>query len=135
MVFRRGVAAVVLLTFTGCMSIQTVGAPEQFIVKQSPDAIRATLNDGSILVIARPLVMDKRVQGIEAGTTDRVAVPLVDIQRIEARRLDKSRTLWLAIGIAAVAAAAVIFYTPGNPDFPSTQAGCPSRTPTGMECN
>ena len=105
---RRSIASVLLVSFTGCMAVQPVSAPEDYITNENPERVRATLVDGSIVVIDSPRVLDERVVGLDGATNDELSVPFANIPQLEARQVSKTRSLLLGLGIAAAVTAALL---------------------------
>lgn len=107
----RRVIAFVLLTAvltSSCMSApRTIASPRTFIPINRPDRIWLTDKEGERMVVLRPRILPGDTLFARTMTGDEIWMPLGDIQRVQARQLDKQKT-FLAVG-GVVAAAGVIF--------------------------
>jgi hypothetical protein len=96
--------AAVVLGSVGCMVVQPVRQPAQFIPQQHPDIVVVTYNDNSQVPIARPQISGDSVIGTWAGLGEPVGVPLSQVQRIDAKQKSTSRTAMMVAGIGALGA-------------------------------
>ena len=107
---RRAVALVLLIVITvsGCMSApRSVASPRTYIPMRRPERIWLVDEDGTRTVVNRPRILPGDTLFGRAGDGEEIWLPLSSIRRVEARELDKKKTMAL-IG-AGVAVGAVFF--------------------------
>jgi len=84
-----------------------VREPARFITEASPTVVYVTHHSRAVIVIANPRVSGDTVHGTYAGDTRPVAVPLSQVQSVEAIRRDGGRTAVLIGGVTLLAGIAV----------------------------
>ena len=107
---RRGIAFILLIAFTtgSCMSApRTIASPRTFIPMNRPDRIWLTDTDGERMVVMRPRILPGDTLFARTLSGEEVWLPLSKIERVQARQLDKQKTL-LVVG-GAFAAAGLFF--------------------------
>ena len=103
-VFRRGVAAVLMMTsLTACTTFGPI-APKEYIPIQHPMQIWVTQADNSVIVVQVPKLLGDTLVGYVNG--DYQEMLLSQTKQVQTRRQAKGRTA-LALG-AAVAGVAVL---------------------------
>ena len=103
---RAIVSAVFLLGVTACASWQRVSlAPDGAPTLADASPVRATLRDGTVLVLERPRIEADSLVGERSDSHARVAVALVDLERVEERRPDGKKLL---AGVGATAKVGLI---------------------------
>jgi hypothetical protein len=107
---RRGIALVLLIAMvsSSCMSApRTIASPRTFIPMNRPNQIWLTDKDGEHMVVMRPRILPGDTLFARTAGGEEVWLPLSDIQRVQARQLDKQKT-FLVIG-GAVALGGLFF--------------------------
>lgn len=99
--------AAVLLGSAACRSVQPVMQPSQFIPRANPEVVIVTYNDNSEVPVAQPRMSGDTLLGTWQGLGEPVAVPMSQVQRIDAVQRDRKRTTLLIAGLTAVTAAGV----------------------------
>jgi len=99
--------AALLLGGVGCMSVRPVMQPAQFIPQANPDVVLVIYKDNSEVSVAKPRMSGDTLVGTWLGLGEPVSAPMSQVQRIDARQRDKTRTTLLIAGIAAFTAASV----------------------------
>jgi hypothetical protein len=104
---------VVLLAILGlhsgaCMSWKTQSVAPDQVVAKNPAQVRATLANGSRIVIAHPTIIGDSLIGSAPGSdpkraTPRRAVSLSDVQSMQVHRVNAGRTTLLMAGVGATA--------------------------------
>jgi hypothetical protein len=97
-------AAAVLLGSMACVVVQPVRQPAQFIPANNPEIVVVTYTDNSVVPVSKPHMSGDTLVGTWAGLGEPVAVPLSQVQRIDARQKSSKRTAMLIAGVAALAA-------------------------------
>lgn len=99
--------AVILLGSAACRSVQPVMEPSQFIPQANPTLVIVTYKDNSEVPVAQPRVSGDTLLGTWQGLDEPVAVPLNQVQRIDALQRDRKRTTLFIAGLTAFTAAGV----------------------------
>jgi hypothetical protein len=97
-------AAAVLLGSMGCVVVQPVQRPAQFIPAANPEIVVVTYKDNSQVPVSKPHLSGDTLVGTWAGLGEPVSVPLSDVQRIDARQNSPKRTAMLIAGLSVLAA-------------------------------
>jgi len=87
-----------------CSSVQTVRNPAQYFAT-NPAMVVVIYNDNSEVPVANPQMRGDTVVGTWQGLDEAVAVPLSDVQRIDAVQKDPRKTatfIAALVGLAAV---------------------------------
>jgi hypothetical protein len=103
---RRGIALVLLIAIlaSSCMSApRTISSPRTYIPMNRPDRVWITDKDGERTMVTRPRILPGDTLFARTLSGDEVWLPLTDIQRVQARQLDKRKTLMVVGGSVAVA--------------------------------
>jgi hypothetical protein len=103
-ILRLAPVAAVLLGSAACAVVQPVRQPAQFIPQQHPDVVVVTYNDNSQVPVSKPQISGDSLIGTWAGLGEPVAVPLRDVQRIDAKQKSPKRTAMLVAGVTALGA-------------------------------
>jgi hypothetical protein len=103
---RVSLAAVLPLA-VGCVTVQPVQEPAQFIPQAKPNVVVVIYNDNSEVPVSEPRMSGDTLVGTWLGLGEPVAVPLNQVQRIDALQRDKKRTTLMIVGISAVGAAGI----------------------------
>lgn len=122
-----------LLAGIGCATVQPVRQPAQYIPTAHPELVVVIYKDNSQAAVTKPQISGDTLIGMWAG--EQVAVPLSDVQRIDAMQKSPRRTAMMVAGLAVLAAGgtyAVVRVTQSgrNCDY-SYQ---PSTLPAGGRC-
>ena len=109
-----------LLAAAGCHAIRPV-QPAQFIPTMHPDIVWVTYTDNSFIPVSSPQWVGDTLKGIWAGVQEPVAIPVGEIQTVQAKVSSPKRTamLFTVLGASAVAVGYTIAQGFGGP-----QAGC-----------
>ncbi len=97
--------ALVLLSTIGCATLQQVRQPAEFIPKNNPPVVYVTYTDNSIVPVAQPQIKGDSLLGTWQGLSEPVAVPLAQVQSVQAVQHNKKRTTLLIVGLTAFTAA------------------------------
>ena len=98
---------VVLLSSLGCATLQPLREPAQYIATESPKVIYVTYKNRYVVGVTQPRVSGDSLFGTVQGQPAPVAVPLSNIQLIEAIQPDGKRTALLIAGLTAFAVTGV----------------------------
>jgi len=109
----RVVAGVALLGTLGCKTVQPIQQPAQFIPQAKPDLVVVVYKDNSQVLVQEPEIAGDTLKGTWAGLGEPVAVPLDQVQRIDARLPNKKRTTMLIAGLGVLTAAGVYMVASG----------------------
>jgi hypothetical protein len=90
-----------------CATVRPVAHPAEFIARAHPVIISVTYKDGSQIPVAEPHMSGDTLIGIWDGLGEPVAVPLTEVQQIDARQRSQGRTRLLIGGLTALTAATV----------------------------
>lgn len=93
-----------LLGSAGCTTLQPVSNPARFIPETNPHVVYVTHAGGAVVAVAEPRVSGDSLLGTWQGLSRRVALPMVQIRRVEAIQRDKTRTTALIAGVTALTA-------------------------------
>jgi hypothetical protein len=107
---RRGIALVLLIALlaSSCMSApRNISSPRTYIPMNRPDRVWLTDKDGERMLVTRPRILPGDTLFGRTVSGEEVWLPLSDIQRVQARQLDKQKTL-LVVG-GSLAAAGLFF--------------------------
>jgi hypothetical protein len=96
--------ATVLAGSMACAVVQPVRQPAQFIPATNPEIVVVTYKDNSQVPVSKPQMNGDTLIGTWAGLGEPVAVPLSDVQRVDARQHSPKRTAMLIAGVAALTA-------------------------------
>jgi len=102
---RRAVGIVGVLALGGCASLQPLRDPAVDIAGASPRVVYVTHKTGVQLMLTAPRVSGDSLIGTWEGADRELALPLRDVQRVEAVRRDKTRTTLLIAGVSVAAVA------------------------------
>jgi hypothetical protein len=103
---RRVIAFVLLVAVltSSCMSApRTIASPRTFIPMNRPDRVWLTDKEGERMVVLRPRILPGDTLFARTAAGEEVWLPLSDIQRVQARQLDKQKTFLVVGGALAVA--------------------------------
>src|SRR5687767_5594366 len=107
----RSSVALFLMTgvlVTGCMSApRTISSPRTFIPLKRPERVWLTDKEGMRMEVSRPRILPGDTLFGRSRVGEEIWIPLSDIQRVQARELDKTKTLLFVGG--GLAAAAIVF--------------------------
>jgi hypothetical protein len=125
----RSRSALVRLAFTGtlalagaaCMTWKNQPAPPgQFIQERSPDRVRLTRADGSMIELVQPFISGDTLIGRWADSKDtasRVFIPVSDVKSVAVRRVHAAKTGLLIAGVGLTAIAVIGAATADDPYF------------------
>jgi hypothetical protein len=99
--FVIGLVLLASMTLSGCHGWRSQTNPPSGA--QLPDPARITRTDASVVVLRDAAVSRDSIVGQvdRSGGTERVAIPLSQVRRIDARGMDGGRTALLGAGILA----------------------------------
>lgn len=129
-------AALLLGGVAGCVSVQAVQQPAEFIPRVKPDVVVVIYKDNSQVAVAKPRVIGDTLVGTWVGLGEPVAVPWSDVQRIDAKQRSGKRTALLIAGVALMAAGgtyAIVRVTDNRYFDPTTLQDCEDN-PEAMGC-
>jgi hypothetical protein len=108
MTVKRCTALVVLVSMLpACMGTYRV-APEKYLAANRADRMLVMDNAGQFYEIEGPAIIADSVKGIEAGTSDSVAVPVSGVEDALVRHKSKARTIAMLGVLGAVTGLAVV---------------------------
>jgi hypothetical protein len=107
MTVSRAMVAALAVATAACSSVQPIREPVQFIAASSPSLVYVTHRNRSVLAIANPRVSGDTLHGTWAGETRPVALPLSQVQSVEALQRDRKRTAFLVAGLGIFTGVAV----------------------------
>jgi hypothetical protein len=102
----RAVAFTLLLAMlsSSCMSApRTISSPRTFIPINRPDRVWLTSKDGDIMVVNRPRILPGDTLFARTAAGEEVWLALNEIERVQARQLDKKKTFLIVGGTLAAA--------------------------------
>lgn len=91
-----------------CTSLKQV-EPAEFLAANSPDVLWVTQAGNALVPVAKAEIVGDTLKGTWEGTQRPVAIALADVQRVEARVPDKTKTILLFTTLGAGAVSAVYF--------------------------
>lgn len=115
---RRSIALVLLIVIfaSSCMSApRTISSPRTYIPMNRPDRVWITDKDGERTMVTRPRILPGDTLFARTLSGDEVWLPLTDIQRVQARQLDKRKT-FLVVGGGVVLAGLFVAVAAGGGD-------------------
>ena len=98
----------VLLSSVGCVSLQQLREPAQFIAAENPKVVYVTYKNRTVEGVAQPRVSgDSLFGGLQRSPSHRVAVPLSQVQFVKAVQPDGKRTAMLIAGLGVITASSI----------------------------
>lgn len=118
-----------------CTSLRRV-QPAEFFAKNSPDVVWVTHTNRTVVPVAQPEIVRDTLRGMWQGTSRPVAIPLGDIQHVQARVPDKTKTVALVVGGMAgfVASVYFIWIVQAGPEPGSVHCGVDIRVDPIQYC-
>jgi hypothetical protein len=99
---------------TGCMSApRTIASPRTFIPLKRPDRVWLTDAEGERMEVNRPRILPGDTLFGRSRLGEEIWIPLTDIRRVQARELDRKKTL-LAVGGTLAAAGIFVAIAAGT---------------------
>jgi hypothetical protein len=110
--FRRVTSLLILVTVTGCSTMQPVARPTEFFRSRKPKTVWITQESANTMVAvnAPQLVGDSLVGFIEG---EYVEIPMKQVQGIQARQYARGRTVGFILGVTAAAIAGLLLMGSG----------------------
>jgi hypothetical protein len=110
-------AAVMLLTFTACTSLQPVADSQAFFAKESPRFVVVTTTDQDQtedpLVLTGPRLESGTITGMYQG--EQTSVPVTRVKTLQANQRDSRKTTWaIVIGGAIAGTVGYLISTSGD---------------------
>ena len=111
--FRRTVSLLILVTVTGCSTMQPVARPREYFQGRKPKTVWITKESANtmIAVTAPQLVGDSLVGFIEG---EYVEIPMGEVQGIQAKQYARGRTVGFILGMTAAAIAGLLLMGSGT---------------------
>jgi len=97
----------VLLAVAACTSVQPVH-PAIFIPAHSPPTVWVTYTDYSFVPVDQPRMVGDTLKGVWQGLSEPLAIPLNQIQSVQAKVPDYERTVILFSTLAAIVGGIVV---------------------------
>jgi hypothetical protein len=113
---KKGIAAILLITQAGCMTMRVVDSPSTYVEARAPGEVLITRSDGRQIPLESPKIVSDTVFGFSMISGDETAIPVVDIRQMKARQLSPFRTALFAGGMAAVTIGLAMMVL-GSPDY------------------
>jgi hypothetical protein len=118
-VAARRVASASLLVGVGligaCRTVKRI-EPAQYLEENSPQLVWVTYTNNTVVLVLDPEIRRDTLRGLLQGA--RVRIPMVEIQSVQARVLDPTKTAILlgAMGVAAVSSMYFMFISKSGPE-------------------
>ena len=104
MKLARASLAALFLSAIACSSVQTVRNPAEYFSSVRPALVVVVYNDNGEVPIAQPAMNGDTIVGIWHGLGEPIAVPMDQVQRVDAVQKDaKKTTLFIAALVGATA--------------------------------
>ena len=113
MAVNRMVAAGLSLSAAACMSVRPI-QPAQFIPQNNPEVVWVRYTDGSFVPVRAPRISGDTLKGMWQGQQEPVSIPLADIQSVQAKVSDHTKTILLFSTLGVVAGLTVYAATQGS---------------------
>jgi hypothetical protein len=95
---------IVVVLGTGCMSApRTISSPRTFIPLKRPDRVWLTDSEGTRMEVNRPRILPGDTLFGRSRLGEEIWISLTDVQRVQARELDRKKTLLMVGGVVAAA--------------------------------
>jgi hypothetical protein len=105
--FMRATSLLILVTVTGCSTMQPVAQPREFMQARKPGRIWVTRQATPTMVeVSAPQMVGDSLVGFVEG--EYVEIPFNDVQTVQARQYSRSRTMAFILGISAVVVGGLI---------------------------
>jgi hypothetical protein len=98
----RIVTPAILLAAVSCKTVQPIQQPAQYIPAHRPDLVVVIDQDNAEIPVSQPTMSGDTLKGVWAGVGDPVAMPLNQVQRIDAIQPNKKRTTLLIATLTVV---------------------------------
>jgi hypothetical protein len=114
---RKVGAAVMLLSFTACTSLQPVADSQAFFAKESPRFVVVTTTDQDLmedpLVLTGPRLEGGTITGMYQG--EQTSVPVARVKTLQANQRDSRKTTWaIVLGGAVLGTVGYLISTAGD---------------------
>jgi hypothetical protein len=98
-----------------CRTVKRI-EPAQYLEENSPQLVWVTYTNNTVVQVLDPEIRRDTLRGLLQGA--RVRIPMVEIQSVQARVLDPTKTAILlgAMGVAAVSSMYFMFISKSGPD-------------------
>ena len=124
MMLNRVAWASLLAASGACMSTKQV-QPAQYIPQFKPALVWVTYTDNSYVPVSKPQMVGDTLKGVWEGMQEPVAIPMNQIQSVQAKLKDPKKTVILFTTLSAVTGAVLYtFFTAGTSGDPGFN-GCP----------
>jgi len=97
----------VLLAVAACTSVRPVH-PVVYIPAHSPPTVWVTYTDNSFVPVDQPHMVGDTLKGLWQGLAEPLAIPLNQIQSVQAKQPDYERTVILFSTLAAVVGGVIL---------------------------
>lgn len=97
----------VALAVSACTSVRPV-RPASYIPAHSPPTVWVTYTDNSFVPVDQPHMVGDTLKGMWQGLAEPLAIPLNQIQSVQARQPDYERTVMLFSTLAAVVGGVIL---------------------------
>ena len=104
-------ALIVILASAGpaaCTSLRRI-EPGDYIAKNGPDVVWVTYPNKAVVPVAEPSVVGDTLKGLQKGTSRPLSIPLDQVQSVEARTPDHTKTILFVTGLGIVWVSSVYF--------------------------
>jgi hypothetical protein len=107
-----------------CTSLRRV-QPAEFLARNSPDVVWVTHANNTVVPVAQPEISGDTLRGMWRGTSRTVAIPLREIQRVQARVPDRTKTLIAVAGglTGFVASVYALWISKAGPNADGVECG------------
>jgi len=127
----RSAALLLTLASAGpaaCTSLRRV-EPADFIAKNGPDVVWVTYPNKAVVPVAEPSVVGDTLKGLQKGTFRPLSIPLDQVQSVEARTPDHTKTILFVtgLGIVWVSSVYLIWVSQAGPNTDGVRCGTDVR--------
>jgi hypothetical protein len=138
MALSRVALAGLLLGITAvsaCTTLRRV-QPVEFLAKNSPDVLWVTHINKTVVPVVQPEIAGDTLRGMWQGTQRRVAIPLNEIRRAQAKLPDHMKTALFitGLGVGAVSAVYFIWVVQAGPERVGVYCGVDIRNDPILFC-
>lgn len=123
---------------TACMTWKNQPAPpSQFVREKSPDRVKITRSDGSMIELVQPVISGDTLIGRWADSKDmasRVFIPVSDVRSIAVQRVHAGKTALLITGVGLTAMAVIAAATADDPYFQPSPPSSGGGDYPGVSC-
>jgi hypothetical protein len=86
-----------------CTSVRRV-QPATYLSEKNPEVVWVTRTNNTVVLVAEPVIKRDTLRGLGQGRHERVKIPLSEVQSVQAKVADHTKTALLVttLGVAAI---------------------------------